>query len=203
MEQFHNGINWAKYNENKAEKPPNNMLIEAIEHVSGREAALDFGAGALVDSQFLLDQGFSQVIAIDADPDSERRASEIKNDALEFKRQTFEDTEVEAEYFDIINAQWVIPYVAHGAFASIVKNILNGLKDGGVISINFFGDKDDWNTDDTLKNFVTKEQVTEIFQDFEIIEFEEIEDDKGSVLGKLHHRHVFNIIARRILSTTN
>ena len=42
---------------------------------------------------------------------------------------------------------------------------------------NFFGVNDEWNDSRTRKTFFTKEQVKELFDNFEIIMFKEIEKD--------------------------
>lgn len=46
--------------------------------------------------------------------------------------------------------------------------------------------------------FLTKEQVIELFKDFEIIEFKEVEKDDFTGLGKMKHWHIFNVIAKKI-----
>ena len=45
--------------------------------------------------------------------------------------------------------------------------------------------------------FLSKEQVIELFDGFEIVFFEEIEKDSLTALGKLKHWHFFNVIARK------
>ena len=45
--------------------------------------------------------------------------------------------------------------------------------------------------------FLTKEQVINLFTDFEIIKFEEIEKDTVTRLGKMKHWHIFEIIAKK------
>ena len=45
--------------------------------------------------------------------------------------------------------------------------------------------------------FLTKEQVIELFKDFEIIEFKEVEKDGATGLGKMKHCHIFNVIAKK------
>jgi len=46
--------------------------------------------------------------------------------------------------------------------------------------------------------FLTKNQVMELFEDFEIIRFKEIEKDDFTGLGKMKHWHIFNIIAKKL-----
>ena len=46
--------------------------------------------------------------------------------------------------------------------------------------------------------FLSKEQVLELFKDsFEIIEFNEVEKDGKTGLGKMKHWHIYNVIAKK------
>ena len=45
--------------------------------------------------------------------------------------------------------------------------------------------------------FLTKKKVMELFKDFEIIRFKEIEKDDLTGLGKMKHWHIFDVIARK------
>lgn len=43
-----------------------------------------------------------------------------------------------------------------------------------------------------------KRQVIELFKNFEIIDFKEVEKDCFNGLGIMKHRHIFNVIAKKI-----
>ena len=45
--------------------------------------------------------------------------------------------------------------------------------------------------------FLTKEQVINLFTDFEIIKLKEIEKDAVTGLGKMKHWHIFEITAKK------
>ncbi len=46
--------------------------------------------------------------------------------------------------------------------------------------------------------FLSKEQVLELFKNsFEIIEFNELEKDSKTGLGRMKHWHVYNVIAKK------
>lgn len=46
--------------------------------------------------------------------------------------------------------------------------------------------------------FLSKEQVLELFKNsFEIIEFNEVEKDGKTGLGKMKHWHIYNVIAKK------
>lgn len=45
--------------------------------------------------------------------------------------------------------------------------------------------------------FLTKKQVMELFENFEIIRFKEIEKDDLTGLRKMKHWHIFDVIAKK------
>ena len=70
------------------------------------------------------------------------------------------------------------------------------MKDGYFVG-NFFGKNDEWKITKEEMTFLTKEQVMELFSNFEIIEFKEVEKDGITGLGQMKHWHVFNVIAKK------
>ena len=52
--------------------------------------------------------------------------------------------------------------------------------------------------------FLSKEQVLELFKNsFDIIEFNEVEKDGKTGLGKMKHWHIFNVIAKKLIKTNH
>ena len=45
--------------------------------------------------------------------------------------------------------------------------------------------------------FFTKEQVLKLFDEFDIIKFNEVEKDDLTGLGNMKHWHIFNVIAKK------
>lgn len=46
--------------------------------------------------------------------------------------------------------------------------------------------------------FLSKEQVLELFKDsFDIVEFNEIEKEGKTGLGKMKHLHIYNVMAKK------
>ena len=76
---------------------------------------------------------------------------------------------------------------------TIKKNIC---KDGYFVG-NFFGINDSWSKSKFNMTFFTKEQVLKLFDEFDIIKFNEVEKDDLTGLGKMKHWHIFNVIAKR------
>ena len=58
--------------------------------------------------------------------------------------------------------------------------------------------KDSWAEVKPKMVFLTKEQILNLFQDFEIIHFKEIEKDGKTGLGKMKHWHTYEVIAKKI-----
>ena len=63
---------------------------------------------------------------------------------------------------------------------------------------NFFGEKDSWSEIKPQITFLTKNQVMELFEDFEIIRFKEIEKDELTGLGEMKHWHIYDVIAKKV-----
>ena len=62
---------------------------------------------------------------------------------------------------------------------------------------NFFGKRDSWVTVKEKMVFLAKEETLKLFEQFEIIKFEEIERDGKTGLGKMKHWHTYEIIAKK------
>lgn len=186
---------WNKYYEAQGSNPPRAELVEALAFVSSKDTALDLGAGSLRDSVYLLDQGFRHVTAVDSNPS----VGEIQKDlssGLEIIISKFEDFNFPEESFDIINAQYSLPFISHREFENIFLKIKKSLKKGGVFTGQFFGDKDEWKYSRDM-NFLTKEESLELVQDMDIIKFTEEEKDEKTAAGVDKHWHIFNMILRR------
>ena len=70
------------------------------------------------------------------------------------------------------------------------------MKDGYFVG-NFFGDNDEWKNTKGEMTFLTKEQIIELFENFEITEFNEVEKDDFTGLGKMKHWYIFNVMAKK------
>lgn len=58
--------------------------------------------------------------------------------------------------------------------------------------------RDSWVNIKEQMVFLSKEQVLELFKDsFEIIEFNEVEKEGKTGLGKMKHWHIYNVIAKK------
>ena len=63
---------------------------------------------------------------------------------------------------------------------------------------NFFGMKDSWvNTKPNLV-FLSENEVRNLFRDFELVQFNEIEKDAIIASGEKKHWHIYDVIAKKI-----
>lgn len=62
----------------------------------------------------------------------------------------------------------------------------------------FFGKKDSWNRKQNNMTFFSKEEVLNLFEDFEIISFFEKDENGKTVLGKEKHWNIFYVIAKKM-----
>ncbi len=59
------------------------------------------------------------------------------------------------------------------------------------------GENDEWKKTKPEMTFLSKEEVKELFNGFEIIQFNEIEKDGLTGIGKKKHWHIIEVIARK------
>lgn len=62
---------------------------------------------------------------------------------------------------------------------------------------NFFGKKDTWAGTKENLIFLTEQEVKNLFCDFELIQFNEIEKDGITASGEQKHWHIYDIIAQK------
>lgn len=187
---------WENYFKETKDNPPRSLLVKSLSFVTKKDSALDLGSGALNDSIYLLDQGFNNVTAVDIEPVAKEIANTLPQNRFEYVTVNFEEFEFPENHFDLINAQYSLPFLNPDSFETVIKNIINSLKDGGIFTGQFFGNGDEW-ADKEKMTFLTLGRAKEILSDLELLYFEEEEKEKPTASGKMKHWHVFHIIARK------
>lgn len=183
---------WQGYYEDTKNKPVSKLLLEALPLVVNRGRALDLGAGALVDSKYLLSLGFV-VVALD----QEKFAEQIVDEKFTFVQSAYNDYEFPEASFDLISAQWSLPFQGPVDFEKLWRKMIDSLKPGGLFVGQLFGLNDEWNLSDTKLAFHSKEQVGKLLAELEILKLEELERDGELANGQPKHWHVFYVIARK------
>ena len=188
---------FARYIEARRFDPPRPLLMKAAALAGHKEYALDVGAGALNAAKYLLSSGFEHVTALDASPRAQEAARELPQDQVTFVLSRFEEFDFPANRYDLVNAEFSLPFMNRGDFAPTFTALLRSVKPGGIFSGQLFGPNDSWNVENSGMSFHTRAEVESFFRDFELAHFEE-EDHPGTTkLGEPKHWHIFHIIAKK------
>lgn len=188
---------WYKYAERAAGKPPRPLLVDAVGLAEGRQAALDIGAGALNDAIYLLEAGFAQVTALDAEPIANDIAARLPAERFAYVIARFEDFAFPVDRYDLLNAQYALPFIAPQQFDRVFGAILASLKPGGILTGQLFGDRDDW-AGTAGMSFHTIETAQTLLSPLEILSFREEDDPHSQTLSRTSkHWHLYHFIALR------
>ncbi len=188
---------WETYAKVHAKRKPREQLVRAVTFCNTKELALDLGAGTLIESTYLLEAGFAHVTSIDSSPQSKEFAAHIDSEKFTLVNESFNDFKFEPHSYDLINAQFALPFHGQKDFGIFIGNIINSLKPGGIFVGQLFGNRDEWNKPDTKLTFQTKEEAQKLLSPLELIEFIEEEKEGTTAAGAMKHWHVFHIIARK------
>lgn len=186
-------MTWKEYVQKTINKKAYRLLEKAADLAKpGR--ALDLGAGALGDSKYLVAKGY-QVTAVDSEASVENLAIGIPNlEVVVLPMENF----VPNHKYDLINAQYSLPFVSAEHFWEVISMIAESLKEGGVVCATFFGPEDEWRDDPEL-TFVSKNELVDKFTTYNltIVNLEEEKGFSGTAAGANKFWHVFHIIARK------
>jgi SAM-dependent methyltransferase len=188
--------NWQLYTDKTKNKPPRELLVQALEFVKEKKMVLDLGAGALNDTKFMLNVGFEKIIAVDGEENLET-LNELDEKIVSFMKCQIEKYDFPINFFDLINAQFVLPFIVKEELLRVIKEIKNSLKNEGIFVGQFFGSRDSWATRADVFVY-TQEEVKQFFTDMEIIYFKEEENDGQALLEKEKHWHIFHFIVKKI-----
>lgn len=189
--------NIEKYYDNTENEMPNYTVKKFIELNVEPGNAVELGCGAGRDTVYLIRNGWN-VLAIDREDVETRIVSKLLVEELEqfeFFKQRFEA--IKLENSNLVVANFSLPFCNKNDFKKLWDKINQSILNDGYFVGNFFGDKDEWKIAKEEMTFLTKDQVMELFRDFEIVEFKEVEKDGLTGLGKMKHWHIFNVIAKK------
>ena len=186
-----------KYYDNTTDAMPNYTVKKFIKLNVEPGNAVELGCGAGRDTVCLIKNGWN-VLAIDRENVESRIAAKLSEEELKqfkFLKQKFEYIELEKN--NLVVANFSLPFCNKNNFKELWNKINNSILKDGYFVGNFFGINDEWKSTKEEMTFLTKEQVIELFKNFEIIEFKEVEKDGTTGLGKMKHWHIFNVIAKK------
>lgn len=185
---------WQGYYKDTKDKPPSKFLLEALSLVENKSRALDLGAGALVESKYLLSLGFD-VVAVD----QERFPEQISDSKFTFVQSSFKDYQFPKDSFDLITAQFSLPFNGIEGFSELWNRIILSLKHKGIFVGQLFGENDEWNVAGSELVFHSKKEVEGLLTGLEVLKLEEVNKDNILSNGKPKHWHIFHIIVRKKL----
>ena len=187
-----------KYYESTADANPNYIVKKFIELKIGPGNAVELGCGAGRDTIYLIKNGWN-VLAIDREDIESRiktKLSKEESNQFKFLKQKFEKIELEKN--NLVIANFSLPFCNKNNFKELWNKINDSILKDGYFVGNFFGNNDEWKSIKEEMTFLTREQVIELFENFKIIEFIEVEKDDFTGLGKMKHWHIFNVIAKKL-----
>jgi tellurite methyltransferase len=187
---------WDRFYHFTKDSAPWPLLIRAAALAPRKGRALDLGAGAGRDTRYLLEQGFA-VTAVDAEPGAVALLSALPADCLRVVQSSFEDFIFDVATYDLISAQFALPFIPRDRFAGVFARLKAALAPGGLFAGQFFGVRDQWNTPDRAMTFLTRAEAEALLSDLETIEFTEEDADGHTADGSPKHWHVFHILARK------
>ena len=188
-------LDWPRYIQETKNKPPRKLLLRAVDYVRVLNSALDLGAGALNESKYLLSRGFKEVLAVDLIKDDDL-LKEIRAANFYFENTSLEEYGFSINRFDLVNAQYVLPFIAKQRLNKLLFDIRRSLKIGGIFLGQFFGVRDSWQNENGVFVY-SKREIENFLGDYEKNYFEEEEKDGQTVVGVAKHWHIFHFIVRR------
>lgn len=186
-----------KYYENTKNAKPNKNIREfmKLKHENGN--AIELGCGAGRDTKFLLENKWN-VLAIDKEDASKiikEKLNEEELNRFKFQKQELENLQLEKN--NLIVANYSLPFCNKERFKEMWYKIKNSIVPSGHFVGNFFGTNDEWSKTKEHMTFLSKEDCLNLFDEFNIISFKEIEKDGLTGLGKIKHWHIFDVIAEK------
>ena len=185
------------YDNTEADIPRKNVkyFIENIKTIPSK--AIDIGCGAGNDTVYLIKNGWN-VTAIDKEDVKDRISKRLSSEEMkrfEFQQQNLED--IQLKKADLIVANYSLSFCYKHGFDEMWKTIRKSICRDGYFVGNFFGINDSWNKVESNMTFFTKEQVLDLFDEFDIIKFNEVEKEGLTGLGNMKYWHIFNVIAKK------
>jgi SAM-dependent methyltransferase len=188
---------WKEYFERTKDSKPRPLLVKAVDFVNEKNTALDLGSGALNDVRYLVSKDFAHITAVDSKPVAIEIIKNFPPEIVSYVISTFENFNFIENTYDLINAQYSLPFNPQDSLEKVFTSIIKSLKKGGILTGQFFGEKDEWNIPGHKMNFQTREQTEKLLNGLEIIDFEEEEALRKTAKGDMKHWHVFHFIVRK------
>ena len=154
-------------------------------------AAIDLGCGAGNDTEFLISKGF-RVTAIDNQEQVKDILDSKDIDKTKYEVKIGDFSKLEIPNADLILANMSLFFVKDN-YQEFLKNLIKKVNVSGFFVANFLGNEDDWKGKNST---IEKEQLLELFKDFDLNYFSEEKYYSKTALGENKFWHVYTIIAQ-------
>lgn len=185
------------YNNTESDKPSKALryLIEKLECQPGK--AIDLGCGAGNDTVYLIKNNWN-VLAVDREDVEERIQKRLTQEQIKqfrFQRELFES--IKLPECDLMVAFSSLSFCNKEKIVELWAKIKESIVPGGYFVGNFFGIHDSWAKNKMQMTFFDEKEINDLFKNFEIIKFKEIEEDGIIGLKRKKHWHIFILIAKK------
>lgn len=187
---------WQQYYQKALSRAHSPRTERAVSlNTSGLNVAVDGGCGTGSDMAFLSARGY-QVYGFDVHPDSVSLCRErfAGDGQVTVSQAAFEDYDYPA--CGLMIAHSSLFFADPTRFAATWQAMASSLAVGGVFSGDFMGTDDSWASGYRSPTApLTREQVTDLFTGFDIIELHERNEQGITALGRTKHWHIFSVVA--------
>lgn len=187
---------WQQYYQKALSRPHSARTELAVSlNTSGLQVAVDCGCGTGSDIAFLTERDY-QVHGFDVNSDSvglcrERFADDAQ---VSISQAAFEEYAYPRS--GVMIAHSSLFFADPARFAATWKAMASSIVAGGVFSGDFMGMDDSWATGyRTATAPMTRQQVTELFSGFDIIELHERNEQGITALGRTKQWHILSVVA--------
>jgi SAM-dependent methyltransferase len=178
--------------------PPKPMLLLALKSPVEKGKALDLGAGALNDARHLLKVGFQKVVALDANLPGHAASGFANTERFEFVKARMQDFAFPKAAFDLVNAQFVLPFLPPQDFPAVFASACDSLAPGGLFAGQLFGTNDEWASDPQMTFHDPAEARRLLARYGDFVYFSDEENWSGTLAsGQTKHWHILHFIVRR------
>lgn len=161
--------------------------------------ALDLGCGALRDSKFLAEHGYS-VKAVDKSQKAREVYDEIEEnikDQISLSITDLTELELAEDEYELVNSQWTLHFLPPKEFQNFWQDMKESLSEDGVLAVTLLGPEDEWNKPENDMNFHTQEEVESLLSNMEIIRYEEQTREAEKADGESKYWHIHEVIAKK------
>lgn len=192
-------MGWDDYFKKFKDKPARPQLVNALKQMSPQsKTALELGSGPGRDALHLLQEGWKVTVVEKETTGIEMLQRDLPASlAPNFSviASGFEDLQ-DLPAADFIYASYSLPFCKPEAFPKLWKLVEKAFKPQAYFVGNFFGPQDEWvQRGDTTGH--SEQELRELFKDFNIIGWNEMNERGSTAAGVMKHWHVFTVFAQK------